>query len=102
MNPLAPYECKPSFHNSMLICYKCYLTAVLLYHNVGEGGIATLTRRLYIGNTSANKIDDQDNVRMFGLTNLKRLKDLGRESQYFGLRYQELVDRAIGGRKKQR
>ena len=37
MNPLAPHECKPSFHDIILICYKCYLTAVLLYDKDGGG-----------------------------------------------------------------
>ena len=56
MNPLAPHECKPSFSVIMLICYKCYLTAVLLYDKGADGGVAILMRRSYIGNTSAKKM----------------------------------------------
>ena len=100
MNSLAPHECKPSFNDTMLICYKCFLTAVLLYDSGSEGGLTTLTGRSYIGNTSADKTDDQDNVRMFGLTMPKILRDFERQSQSFVSRYQELVDRVIGGKRR--
>ena len=58
MNPLPPHECKPSFHEIMLIFYKCYLTAILLYDNGVDGGATTLTKRAYKRNVSANEIDD--------------------------------------------
>ena len=100
MNPLAPHECKPSFHDIMLICYKCYLMVVLLYDKIGEDGVATLTRRAYIGNTSANKIDDEINLKMFGVGKEISLEDFERKNQSFVSRYQELVDRAVGGRRR--
>ena len=100
MDPLAPHEYQPSFHGTMLICYKYYLTAVLLYDSGSEGGVTTLTRRSYVGNINANKIDDQNNVRMFGLNILNRLRDFERQSQSFVSRYQELVDRTIGGKRR--
>ena len=83
MNPLAPHECKPSFHDIMLICYKCYLTAVLLYDKGGHNGVATLTRRPYIGNTSANKCDDQVNLKMLGAGSAIKLQDFERKNQSF-------------------
>ena len=100
MNPLAPHECKPSFHDIMLICYKCYLMAVLLYDTGADGGVATLTRRLYIGNTSANKIDNRINLKMFGAGIPKKMRDFERQSQSFVLRYQELVDKTVGGKRR--
>ena len=97
MNPNPSHECKPSFHDIMLICYKCYLTAVLLIDDNEGNGVATLTERAYIGNTSANKIDDRVNLKMFGAGRENNLKDFERKNQSFVSRYQELVDKAVGG-----
>ena len=100
MNHLPPHECKPSFHDIILICYKCYLTSVLLFHNGMDGGVTTLTKRAYIGNTSANMINDRNNVRMLGSALTTRLMDFKRKSQSFASRYQEMVDNVIGGQRR--
>ena len=78
MNPLAPCESKPSSHDTMLIDHKCYLTAVLLYNKGTDGVVATLTGRLYIGNTSVEKIDDQMNIQMFEAGIPTKLRDFER------------------------
>ena len=100
MNPLPPHECESSFHDIMILCYKCYLAAVLIYDNGADGGVTTLTKRVYIGSTSANKIDDQNNVKMAGPAVANRLMVFEEKSQSFISRYQELVDKAIGGQKR--
>ena len=58
VNPLLSHECRPSFQDIMLICYKCHLTLVLLFDNDADGGGKTFTDRAYTENTSANKRDD--------------------------------------------
>ena len=42
-------------------------------------GVATLTRRPYIGKTSANKCDDQVNLKMFGAGSATKLEDFERK-----------------------
>ena len=87
MNPLAPHECKPSFYDIMLICYKCYLTAMLLYDKSVGDSVATLTRRPYIRNTSANKCDDPVNLKMLGAGAPTKLQDFEEKNQPFVSRY---------------
>ena len=59
-----------------------------------------MTKRAYIGNTSTNKIDDQNNVAMSGSAVTNRLMDFERKSQSFISRYRGLVDKAIGGQRR--
>ena len=73
---------------------------MFLYARGSEGGVPTLTRRSYIGKRSAKTMDDGDNVRMLGLTIPKKLRDFGRQSQSFFSRFQELIDREIGVRRR--
>ena len=56
-----------------------------------------MTKRAYIGNTSANKCDDRVNLKMHGACKETSLKDFERKNQSFVSRYQELVDKAVGG-----